>query len=209
MLSKFICFFQNSKVSLISLISLCFILCHSNGFSQDCPSFDPENSSGLYFLGFDYGSTSKTYADFPATIVINGITYSKNTTNYGTIFSYISPSPDPTGSVDINDFSIDFGFGGTCHYIGKVLPVPDVELKLKNIKLSPNPIKSTELLLISNPDNVTTSVIIYDLTGKTISNIPNSKTQDLEIDISTFKQGLYLVKLESTKGTVVKKIIVK
>ena len=184
-----------------------FYLVSFLSFAQDCPSFNPEGTSNIYLLRFNFGGTSKVYVDYPETVTIDGIEYDKNPTTYGTIISYHSPSPDPTGSVDIDDFTVDFGFGESCHYVDKVLGSKEIN-SLKTVKIHPNPIKGKELLNIVFKESTNKSISFYNILGEMVYIVPKTSKQILEINLSDFSKGLYFIKIKNAKGVYTKKLII-
>ena len=91
--------------------------------------------------------------------------------------------------------------------VGNVTQNPNliVEASLKevehNIKIYPNPV--SEVLYITNSTN-NKSLLIYDVTGKLISN--QSIQEGLNVvDVKTFAKGTYLIKI----GAITNEIIIK
>jgi len=76
---------------------------------------------------------------------------------------------------------------------------------LQNIFIYPNPVKD-ELIIHNNSE--TALMKIYDLSGKLIKQhfLTGSTTQ---VDVTNLKNGMYLLKIDNEKGTVVKKIFVE
>ena len=74
-----------------------------------------------------------------------------------------------------------------------------------NIKLSPNPV--TDILNIEN-DYQINSIKIYNQLGQMVfgKEINNNKTQ---LDLSVINSGIYIVSIETEKGTINHKIVKK
>ena len=72
-----------------------------------------------------------------------------------------------------------------------------------NIALLPNPTKGFLQITSQNKLNIT-KLSVYDISGKLVLEEYNNKKQ---IDISSFASGLLLVKVETNKGVITKKII--
>jgi hypothetical protein len=84
---------------------------------------------------------------------------------------------------------------------------PGVSVEIVNlnnaIQIFPNPVRNE--LNISIVDNLTIqSLQIIDLSGKSVQMFINSTRQ---VDVSTLSQGIYFVKIETDKGTVVKRFV--
>lgn len=80
------------------------------------------------------------------------------------------------------------------------------ELALENVSLSPNP--ATDLLMLQFPQAEFDRVVIYSALGQQVIARRIDGQQDLELDISELKSGVYLVHLQSTQGqTVVRKLV--
>lgn len=80
--------------------------------------------------------------------------------------------------------------------------------ELNNLSLYPNP-TSNEVNLKWN-SNEDVSVRIYNTLGKLMYYNKNvNLTNELKIDVSTFDTGVYFVKLNSSKGEIIKKLILK
>jgi hypothetical protein len=80
------------------------------------------------------------------------------------------------------------------------------ELALENVSLSPNP--ATDLLMLQFPQAEFDRLVIYSALGQQVIARRIDGQQDLELDISELKSGVYLVHLQSTQGqTVVRKLV--
>lgn len=70
----------------------------------------------------------------------------------------------------------------------------------------PNPI-ADKLTLNFNSTKVQ-SIAIFDLYGKKIDSfVPQKDTKTMDINMSSYQTGTYLVHLETSGGTVIKKIL--
>ncbi len=96
-------------------------------------------------------------------------------------------------------------YGGVSHWTEGICMTDINEHPLQSIKIYPNP--ANNLLKIENPEFEELSLKIYDMTGKIIiSTQINSSTY---LDISYIKQGIYLLQLNTNKGSSkVKKLII-
>ena len=77
------------------------------------------------------------------------------------------------------------------------------DFSFNSIKMYPNPVKDSFIYFSSTQD---LDVIIYDVLGKQvlIENVDSNKDY---INISNLNKGLYLVKINSSQGTITKKLI--
>ncbi|MFY9243632.1 MAG: T9SS type A sorting domain-containing protein [Polaribacter sp.] len=75
------------------------------------------------------------------------------------------------------------------------------ENELLSIKIFPNPVN--DILSIKNVENIT--IKIYSVNGSLLKNI-KSKT-NLDVDISSFKSGVYILEISSLKGKKLQKIL--
>lgn len=71
------------------------------------------------------------------------------------------------------------------------------ENKLQSVKLYPNP--TQDFLTISGNDNFE-NIAIYDLLGKNIAN-QKANSNNLTIDVTSFKTGIYILKINQEKNT--------
>lgn len=79
------------------------------------------------------------------------------------------------------------------------------ENELSKVKVYPNP--SSDIVNVFIPDHL--KILgsgIYDMTGKKMDNV---QLENNKIDISGFSKGVYLLKVETSKGNFTKKIIRK
>ncbi len=80
------------------------------------------------------------------------------------------------------------------------------EFTFDNIIMYPNPIGNNQDLFIKGLKNETTTISIFDVTGKEIL---NQKMLTDQLSISNVSKGMYLVKIETETKTVTKKLIIK
>ena len=83
-----------------------------------------------------------------------------------------------------------------------ILSITETSL-IKNISLYPNPVQDI-LNLSTQSDKYINSVQVYDLLGKLVTQEKNNPQQ---IDVSLLKRGVYLVKIETDKGVITKKVV--
>lgn len=87
--------------------------------------------------------------------------------------------------------------------------IADYSQKSFNFDIVPNP-ASNKVTLVLNTSLQNAKIEIFDLTGKTIVNqiIKNNSLSE-NIDITVLNKGLYFVKINSDKQSIIKKLIVK
>jgi Secretion system C-terminal sorting domain/FG-GAP-like repeat len=88
-------------------------------------------------------------------------------------------------------------------YTGAVLNTQS--LNLNEYRVYPNPVKKNVTIKFSN--NLDSTISIYTITGKHILSKPNTIGSEMNLNISSLKAGLYVLKIENETGTVYKKII--
>jgi hypothetical protein len=76
------------------------------------------------------------------------------------------------------------------------------EFSVSKVSISPNP-TSDYVNIELHPSNTITSIEIYSITGKKVSNLEGNR----RIDISNLQSGVYLLKVETINGTSTKKLI--
>ncbi len=95
-------------------------------------------------------------------------------------------------------------------YLTNVLSVDSVEFE-NALSIAPNPVIGNELNL-KTPNNIledNSKIEIFDLQGKRIiSTKLNRSLSEQSIDVSTLKNGLYIVQIRSGKNTSSKKVII-
>ena len=115
------------------------------------------------------------------------------------------------GSVMIG-YTNSYGAGNKDYFLiktdqnGLVVGLKDSDLKLKNIKIYPNP--AATLITIETPTTPekNTLLTIYNLSGQQLFErlISEAKT---EVDVSVFPQGVYLLRVKNDKAVQIGKLI--
>ena len=77
-----------------------------------------------------------------------------------------------------------------------------------NVKLYPNPAANEVFLEWSANDNVRT-ISSFDGNGRKIFEYVPKDENTLKVNVETWTKGLHLIKFETEKGVVVKKLIVE
>ena len=104
------------------------------------------------------------------------------------------------------EVTVDYaGQGG--YFVGTENSLSNVDLSLNNIQIYPNPV--TDHVNISLPNQIKdASIKLIDLTGKVIIS-QNIKGAINKINIPNIPQGVYVLELKTSEGTINKKIIKK
>ncbi len=88
--------------------------------------------------------------------------------------------------------------------------INDIALKDVQFRVYPNPANKKLTIEITNPQIIVTSLQIVDIAGKNVKNITSlNKKNNYTVNIEDVPAGLYFVKLQTTEGTVVKKVVVE
>ncbi|MGK4566041.1 T9SS type A sorting domain-containing protein [Flavobacterium sp. 3HN19-14] len=113
-------------------------------------------------------------------------------------FSLLNNSP-------VNDGAGDLGLLVDNFKVSSPLSVGDV--LAGKFSILPNP--ATSLISISNTENINiTSVSVTDLNGRTVKNI-TANGAEAKVNVSDLATGMYMVNVNTDRGTVVKKIMKK
>ncbi len=85
------------------------------------------------------------------------------------------------------------------------------ENKIINLSLHPNPVKDFISVAFENDDCRINQIKIFDCTGVEIRTLDFSveSTRNITIDMRNFSTGIYIVQIESNKGTLGRKIVRK
>ena len=94
-----------------------------------------------------------------------------------------------------------------CEEISIILSDLD-HTKLNSISVYPNPIKGGDLITVENPEGFELDISIYTTTGKLLNNSIVKENHSYKIDTIDLKAGRYLVKINTTEGTITKAIII-
>ncbi len=79
------------------------------------------------------------------------------------------------------------------------------------LNIAPNPVSNNQNIIISSPENISIySAQIYSVSGELILKTDfNSKSQQHEIDLKNALPGVYFIKIQTSQGESVKKLIIK
>jgi GH25 family lysozyme M1 (1,4-beta-N-acetylmuramidase) len=118
-------------------------------------------------------------------------------------YSWTGTVPGITGQVDMNVFNGDMNAFNAL--IGCAVTGLAEEKALPEFKLFPNP--ANDHITIENvvfDENAADVISVYNMQGQLIL---SQRAQQTEIDISGFKTGLYVVRLQTSQGMQVKKFL--
>ncbi|QBJ88478.1 T9SS C-terminal target domain-containing protein [Chryseobacterium gleum] len=113
--------------------------------------------------------------------------------------------------------SNNFNFYGNELYVMDVNPITlGINETISNIKdqkalsliIYPNPVVS-EVNLMSTKDNEIKDIEIYDVSGILVLNKKQANTPQISLDLNSLINGVYLLKVKTEKGMIIKKIIKK
>jgi len=185
---------------LIVLISVHFLS------AQNCPtSIANQSTTDIPFFKIDQGSSD--CADYPDSITIDGSIFDKLSCSGANLKYHLRHGETPISSA--GTFSADFGLG-VCDYVNGELQTlsKDEFSKVNNPIIYPNPTSKSEFLNIRLKDQLTASILIYDLTGKLIlkENMNNSIYK--QINISPLNNGVYLLQIIADDISATRKIVV-
>ena len=141
--------------------------------------------------GWEYKATSATTWQTTTNATITGLTHS---TPYE--FRAFATTEDKT-------------YHGEILYFTTQTSSIETVFESSNVALYPNPAKSTTTLAIEGLTS-TAQIVITDLTGRTIGSYTINATQtQLNIDVSGFADGTYLVRVITDKCNSIQKLVVK
>ncbi len=138
---------------------------------------------------------------WPESITVNGyLTYNLVGCNGGNLEYLLGPGQTPPSSFAL---TIDFGSGVVCSYDadGKPVTLSDSDKSFTDINIGPNPVKNKLKISLPIGDKLQ-ETLLYDITGQLVYRGSNS-----EIDMSNISPGMYVAKIITDKGSIVKKIL--
>lgn len=195
-------------------------------FSQQaCPSgIYGVGGYNLYYIPFNAGPTGIDFDIFPSEISIlatDGVTYityyEGNHYDNGvqTVIAYNSPNPAPNNPsdprIDIDNFTVDFGlnFTGSCTYTNLTLPVEEYNFLTENVSIYPTVVSKAQILNLKFSNEVNKyTVVIYDVSGRTLKTVLNQSKKHSELQLSDLNTGIYFLKIQSNGADISKKIII-
>lgn len=112
----------------------------------------------------------------------------------------------PSGMGDSTHVSLASNGGTVSFAIGNSLSTNAVFNSLAELKLYPNPV--SERLLFDAGISTIVEITISDLTGKQVV-ILQASEHIKNIDVSTFRNGIYFARIKTSEGTITRKFVVK
>ncbi|PLX09400.1 MAG: hypothetical protein C0596_02340 [Marinilabiliales bacterium] len=115
------------------------------------------------------------------------------------------------GAQYVKHFNSDFG-----SFINYQFVIPDLsyiiteELNRKYFEIYPNPNEGSFNLKLNFEPDYTTQIHIYDMFGKEVWKIsgPNISSDDINVDLSSLRKGVYFVNINSGNITRTKKLVI-
>lgn len=138
----------------------------------------------------------------PASININTLITNNNKSFEPNAVYLVNVSVGPAWhSASAKFFKINFS--------GKAAPIDQLNSQdtiLKKIAVSPNPV--SDKLTIDLNVTKASKIIVYDLLGKQIATVtPSKKDTSVELDVSNYNAGTYILQMETEEGVQTQKII--
>ncbi len=95
--------------------------------------------------------------------------------------------------------------------VEETAPIINDDVKVKELKLAPNPTNNYLNLQYIGFDNTSSTLRIYDITGKEVSNgiysLLNTSNTGSQIDVSSLNSGLYIIIIETENAIIQEKFI--
>ena len=130
-------------------------------------------------------------------------------TDSGTTYASLNANTNPRGNISSLENTLPFSdqiVGTFIFTLQQVLSVNDILLQ-NSISIYPNP--NEGIIYINNSGgHHLESAEIYSINGKKVK-IFNQLDNQNELEIESLKSGLYFLKLNSDKGSIVQKLIIK
>lgn len=146
------------------------------------------------------------YTNTPGLTTIDWV---KSLITSGLVNSWDVKACDIDGDTDLDIILNQFiGNGKILCYLNPLVPnsINDNSV-LQNAKLFPNPSNGKFSVIFNNADCL--SAEIYDMQGRIIRNIQEIKRFDLQIDLSSFSKGIYLIKFTYKNSFETTKVILE
>lgn len=178
----------------------------NQSYAQFCPPTGFSNGTSLYFF---YSPSGAICDDRPNTIMVDSSEFTMVVCeNAYSIYDLTSGSP----LSNINMFTADFGVG-TCEYangnlIQETLSVNEIDKVVNTTRVFPNPLVSGNSIHLVFNSNLLGTASIYDVTGKRVLNIDIDNLRRKEVNVSSLRNGVYLLKIEAGSSTITKKVII-
>ncbi len=180
-------------------------LASEGGANGDGVLFQFNIQTNTFSKVFDFNGSSTGAVPLGTLTVLNnklyGVTSEGGTHDYGTVFEF-----DPQTSMFTKTFDFD-SQNGRLPTTTSLVVLDKSTLSLTNdfeelnTIVYPNPVSKT---LFISTDAIIKSVTIYNVFGKVVY---ASKSEN-QIDVSPYQDGIYMLKINTSKGFITKKIII-
>jgi hypothetical protein len=187
----------------------------SQGSNVSYARLDVQQSQGAYRIAYKSGDTIKYLASFTPTSMGTGTIVSQNVSSgvmYPSVVGY---------SIGAGSFSGGVSFAGlgptNIFYDGSgITPVgitnnTGIATKYDLKQNYPNPFNPSTVIKFSIPASEYVSLKVYDILGKEVTTLINSKmsagSYDYKFDASMLSAGVYFYKLQTDKFSSVKKML--
>ncbi|MFG6687187.1 T9SS type A sorting domain-containing protein [Mariniflexile sp. HNIBRBA6329] len=174
--------------------------------AEACPAAGTTSSGGNQII-FSHAAGTSSCVNRPATIEINGTTTFQldpfSCSESISVYNRIS-GPAIVGQ----GFSVTSGFDTSCSYSGGTLPVVDFKFLNEQLKVYPSPLIEGNDIKVAFGFNVTAKIDLYNVTGKLVlsDSINNKSTKS--INISSFSNGVYIVRIKIDNTSFSRKIVI-
>jgi hypothetical protein len=85
--------------------------------------------------------------------------------------------------------------------------VPDLGFNADNVRIFPNP--ASDLITITGNNTIISNIDVVDNTGKVILKEANKNKGAMNLDLTTLEPGVYYLRLLTSKGVVMEKLVVQ
>lgn len=163
-----------------------------------------------WFAGI-HGVSLRNEGNWESSISLDLFPYDAGTENgtaYSTSNSDTSPQDNITNITSVNPFN-NQKVGTLAITLETVLNTPSNDFKT-GIKLSPNPTQGIVTISNATSENIN-SIEVFDVIGKSVKKVSLQSTKTrTQLDLRDLNTGIYLVKLNSSKGnSSLKKLVIK
>ena len=101
----------------------------------------------------------------------------------------------------------------TCFYLGNPLGTKEDLAAQVNLQVFPNPATSVATVQFKNPGSEAIKLTLHNVLGQKISEVPYQKSaaaeQSVEIKVSDYPKGVYLLKLQAGSNAIMKRLVIQ
>lgn len=189
-----------TSIDISDLTSLYNLKCQKNSLtSLDVSKLTKLRSLTCYDNSFSTQALDQIYCDLP--IILAGVggwifpIYDASSSNYATVMA--------TNSQNAIDRSWSVRYGSNSANIPATTGTYECETSISinditETNIYPNPVSD---ILYINTDSQIKSIELYDVYGRMVLNKTNLTTTDITVDVSHLNSGIYVLRLNTTKGT--------